>query len=117
MAKKNLTDKDHYTLVELVSVFRKVTEEPPFIHPTRGIGEISKIETRTMMLFKAKKICKTISNSNIGSYVGDVSKAVVTRTNQNHKKFLKENSSYRDKFKIFSEQVDIVLRKEKIRFS
>lgn len=115
MAKQKTMSAENYnSLLELVTVFHKALLH---VHPARNTREITDIQTRTMMLIKARKFCKKIPNFDIGQFVDLVSENVVSRAPQMHKKFIEETPLYKDKYEIFSKQVDDLVKEEKIRFS
>ncbi len=116
MAKQKTIPTDvHNSLTDLVAGLYKALS---YVHPARNTADITDIQTRTMVLVKAKKVCpKNITNAVIGEYAYQVSEDVVVRATKMHKKFLKETTLYKDKFEIFSEQVDNIVKKEKIKFS
>lgn len=116
MAKQKTISTDvHNFLTELVTGLFKALLS---VHPARNAGDITEIQTRTMVLVKAKKVCpKNITNAVIGEYAYQVSEDVVVRASKMHKKFLEETPLYKHKYEIFSKQVDDLVKEEKIRFS
>lgn len=114
MKKEILIDEKKFdTLTELVSGFHKA-----FLNaqPART-NSMTDIQIRTMMLVKARQVCKKIPTAVIGECVYQVSKSVVLGAPKMHKRFLEESIFYKNIFEVFSTEVDEFIKNEKIVFS